>query len=195
MSSPSPDHPGSPPGSRIGPAILGVALGVGAVLISLVATRSAFFDLDRYQVPKELVLHSTALIGLAVLLPRWRRIRVTPADLLLLLALLWTWASTLLATNPWIAGRAAGIATSAFVVYLMGRRITGTPAARFAIAGMVVAVAVAALIGAAEAFGFAHPVFAAERVPGGTFGNRNFLAHFVAIGLPLVLVLTTASRR
>ena len=195
MSSTSPDPPGSPPGRRIGPAILGAALGLGAVLISLVATRSAFFDLDRYQVPKELVLHSTALVGLAVLLPGWRRIRFTTVDLLLLLALLWTWAATLLATNPWIAGRAAGIATSAFVVYLMGRRITGTPAARIAIAGMVAAVAVAALIGAAEAFGFDHPVFAAERVPGGTFGNRNFLAHFVAIGLPLVLVLTTASRR
>ncbi len=195
MPSTPPNHPGLPPGSRIGPAILGAALGLGAVLISLVATRSAFFDLDRHQVPKELVLHGTALVGLAVLLPGWRRIRLTPVDLLLLLALLWTWASTLLATNPWIAGRAAGVATSAFVVYLMGKRIAGTPAARIALAGMVAAVAVAALIGAAEAFGLNHPVFATERVPGGTFGNRNFLAHFVAIGLPMVLLMAIAGRR
>ena len=163
--------------------------------MALGAAQSVFFDLDRHQVPKELVLHATALIGLMVMLPGWRRVQLTAIDGLLLLTLAWSWASALLAVNHWIGFRAVSIGTSAFVVYRMGRRIAGTPAARLAMAGLVAAVVIAATVGLAESFGFSHPIFATERVPGGTFGNRNFLAHFVVIGLPLVGLMAVTSRR
>ena len=32
--------------------------------------------------------------------------------------------------------------------------------------------------------------FSLNRSPGGTFGNRNFVAHLAAIGLPVILLVT-----
>ena len=54
-----------------------------------------------------------------------------------------------------------------------------------------------ALTGLIQAYGLVTTDLASlVRAPGGTFGNRNFMAHLVAIGLPLLLLLTlTAERR
>ena len=35
--------------------------------------------------------------------------------------------------------------------------------------------------GLAQAYGVQSPLFALTRLPGGTFGNRNFMAHFAAL--------------
>jgi len=61
-----------------------------------------------------------------------------------------------------------------------------------------VAFAVAAVIGATtgllQAYGVELLMMAATRAPGGTFGNRNFMAHLVAIALPAVLLMTVETR-
>ena len=46
------------------------------------------------------------------------------------------------------------------------------------------ALVVAALTGLAQAYGFDSSLLADSRAPGGTLGNRNFLAHLMAIGAP-----------
>src|SRR5262249_56191534 len=52
-----------------------------------------------------------------------------------------------------------------------------------------------ALTGLAQAYGLVTTNLASmSRAPGGTFGNRNFMAHLVAIGLPVLLYLALEAR-
>jgi hypothetical protein len=45
-------------------------------------------------------------------------------------------------------------------------------------------VVLGALTGLIQAYGLLTTDLASPRAPGGTFGNRNFMAHLVALGLP-----------
>ena len=80
---------------------------IGAVAIVLAASLHVAFDLDRFLVPKELVLHVTAIVaGLATLRsPR----RGSSIDLLLVIYLALTALSLLVAQNRWLGLRALAI--------------------------------------------------------------------------------------
>jgi hypothetical protein len=108
-----PSHPAAPPSSptRRG-VVLAVLLGLGALGVVLALQVSDLFELDRHALPKELALHLTALLCLAVLLPRWERIQLGVVDLLLVAWVGWSAISALLATNHWLALRAWGISFS-----------------------------------------------------------------------------------
>src|SRR5205085_6026495 len=84
---------------------------LGALAIVLVATTQRIFDLDRFFVPKELVLHVTAALSGLLLV---RRIRI---DSLLLGFLGVSLFSSLFATNGWLAGRAVAITASGIVLF------------------------------------------------------------------------------
>ena len=60
--------------------------------------------------------------------------------------------------------------------------------------GLGVALVAGALTGLAQAYGFDAALLADSRAPGGTFGNRNFLAHLMAIGGPVLLLLLLEAR-
>src|SRR5262249_33435298 len=47
----------------------------------------------------------------------------------------------------------------------------------------------------AQAYGVRSEYFSLNRAPGGTFGNRNFVAHLCAIGIPVVAYVTVTARR
>ena len=47
----------------------------------------------------------------------------------------------------------------------------------------------------AQAYGVDTEYFSTNRAPGGTFGNRNFVAHVAAIGLPAIVWCTVTARR
>jgi O-antigen ligase len=51
------------------------------------------------------------------------------------------------------------------------------------------------MTGLAQAYGLESPLFATTRVPGGTFGNRNFMAHFSGLTLPVLMLLVVRTRR
>lgn len=195
MASPAPSvPPGTGPDAAPGGGAA-LLLGIALIGVVLAAAPSVFFDLDRHQVPKELMLHLAALGALWWLGPRRGEVRLGVAPLLLLATLGWTWASALLATNHWIAFRAVAVVTSGWLVFRLAAGLRSSRWVTPLLWTAVAAVGLAAGIGVAEAYGFAHPVFSSERVPGGTFGNRNFLAHFSAIGLPVVLVTTLRDGR
>src|SRR5437764_1430588 len=61
-----------------------------------------------------------------------------------------------------------------------------------ALAAAVVAVAVTALL---QTYGLETTLFSENRSPGGTLGNRNFVAHAAAFGLPLVLLAALGAQR
>ncbi len=189
----APSTPHVPAEFRVlGAALVLTAGGLGVVLAG---TPSPVFDLERYTVPKALALHLTALAALALLLPRWRTLRLGMVDLLLAAALAWSAVSALFAVNRWLALHALGLSASALAVYALARSIAGRPAAALALTGIGLAATVAAATGLAQAYVGEWTLFASERTPGGTFGNRNFLAHFTVIALPLLGLLTVRARR
>ena len=168
-------------------------LGVVGVVVAVLPFK--VFELDRYFVPKELVLHVVALGAVVLLLARMRSMTVDTADMLLALFLMWSVASVLFATNYWLAQRALGVSVSSAVIFWAARRLGAEGLYRSILVAAAAATVCAAVIALAQAYGFETEYFSLNRAPGGTFGNRNFVAHFCAIGLPTLVYSTLTARR
>ena len=169
-------------------------LQLGLIAVVLVAIPYKVFELDRYFVPKELVLHAVAL-GLAVLiLARARSMTIDAADALLALFLIWSALSALFASSWWLAQRALSLSISSAIVFWSARRLADEGGYRAILSGAALATGLSAIIGLAQAYGFETEYFSLNRAPGGTFGNRNFVAHFCVIGLPAVVFVTVTAR-
>src|SRR5436190_7576349 len=151
---------------------------IGAIAVVLVASPRAIFDLDRFLVPKELVLHLTAAIAGLLTLRRMR------PDWLLTVFLLLSAMSAVLATNKWLGFRGLAISASGVVLFWAARTLDERPL----INGLAIAVVIAALTSLLQAYGVESLYFASTRIPGGTLGNRNFVAHIAAFGLPLCML-------
>jgi O-Antigen ligase len=171
------------PGSA-GARILSLLLGLGALGVVLAGVPSELFDLDRHSVPKELVVHCVALLALPFVLSGLRRVEAGVTAALIAVFTAWSALSFLFAVNHWIAFRAFGLSYAGLILFLAARRVRKDVGAAPLVTALGVAAAIAALIGAAQAWGLDLPWLAQERAPGGTFGNRNFLAHLIAIALP-----------
>lgn len=171
-------------------------LGLGLVAAVVVALPVAPTDLDRHQFPKETVLH-LAVLSAAVLAGRGildtlpRGIRILVGGIVA-----WSCLGIAVALNPWLAIRAIGLtatgalafATAHFLSRHGQRRVLLTLAALAALLGVAGALA--------QAWGVDHRAFADLRAPGGTLGNRNFVAHLAAMALPLAVIgLLAATRR
>src|SRR5687768_3247964 len=87
---------------------------LGAIAVVLAASPREVFDLDRFLVPKELVLHATALLAGLLL---FRRIRFTRVDWFLLAYLLLSSVSVVFATNPWMGMRAVALSASGVMLF------------------------------------------------------------------------------
>ena len=177
--------------ARIGSGLLALA-GLAVVLVSV---RSPLFDLDRHSVPKELVMHVTALLALPWLIRERRAFRAGIVEALLGAFVAWSAVSVVFATNHWIAVRAFGLSWSAYLVFLFARRVAAEDAGSLALRGLALAAIAGAAIGLAQAWGANLAWITADRPPGGTFGNRNFLAHFTAISAPVLVLLAVRARR
>ena len=168
----------------------------GAIAVVLAAAPYKAFDLDRFFVPKELVLHATALAATLFCLIRARRLGLGRVDQLLALFLVVGVLSALFATNWWLAGRAVAVSLSGAACFWTARVVSRAGLSR----PLVAALALAGIIGAGtallQAYGVRTEYVSLNRAPGGTFGNRNFMAHLCVITMPaLVLVATTAATR
>jgi O-antigen ligase len=172
-----------------------VAVGVGAMACVLYVVPYRSFDLDRFFAPKEVALHLAALVaGVAVLISA-RRLALSRADLALVAWLLLSAISALFATNHWLAFRALTITVSGAAIFWSARRLT-TVGLRPALTRILaLAVVVGAITALAQAYGVKMEFAALNRAPGGMFGNRNFMAHLTAAGLPLLLWCIASSRK
>src|SRR5690242_9120322 len=97
---------------------------LGTIAIVLASLPYKPFDLDRYFVPKELVLHACALLAaLLYLLGREGdgRLRVTRVDVLLLGFLALSAVSAAMAPNLWLAERAIAISLSGVTLFWVAR--------------------------------------------------------------------------
>jgi O-antigen ligase len=162
-------------------------LQAGAIAVVIAAAPYKTFDLDRFFVPKELVLSITALIVTLLCLARARRISLARTDQLLALWLLLGVVSALFATNWWLAERAVAISLAGAACFWCARTLARAGHSR----ALVAALALAGIVGAAtsllQAYGVKTEFFSLNRAPGGTFGNRNFMAHLCVITLPALL--------
>lgn len=187
MSSPA------PPTRRA--TVLAALLWGGAIGVVLAVMDSPIFDLDRHAVPKELALHLTALLGLAALCPGRRRLEAGVVETLLGGYVAWSAVSALAATNHWLALRTWGVSFAGLVVFVMARAARREGRGRLVLAGLAAAATAGALTGVLQAYGVDWGLLRGERAPGGTLGNRNFLAHLATIALPVAGVLGLEARR
>jgi O-antigen ligase len=167
----------------------------GAVGVVLAALPYPVFELDRYTFPKELVLLATALAAALVCLASARRLTVFMVDALLGGYLVVSAVSTLGAGNGWLAFRALGVSLAGAGLFWCARTVSRAGGSGVLLAGLAAAVVLGAFTGLGQAYGLVNTSLASlSRAPGGTFGNRNFMAHLVAIGFPLLLALTFEAR-
>jgi O-antigen ligase len=178
-------------------------IGFGGVATVLAALPYKVFDLDRYAIPKELTLHLTAtLAAVAALVALGRSARggsgpvvpLTRADTLLTGFLLFSAASALLSQNGWLAARGLAISASGIVLFWVAHALARAGWARSVLALMAAAITVAAATSLLQAYGVETELFSLNRSPGGTLGNRNFVAHLAAIGIPLLIIIILRAR-
>jgi O-antigen ligase len=171
-------------------------LQVGALLVVLAALPFHRFQLDRYTFIKELVLLATALAAGLLCLAAARRLSVLVVDALLLGYLALSLLSTLFATNGWLAARALGVSLAGVALFWSARAIARAGHGFPLLVALAAAVVLGAATGLVQAYGLvATDLASGVRAPGGTFGNRNFMAHLVSLGLPLLVLVTVQARR
>jgi hypothetical protein len=175
--------------------IAAVLVQVAGFAVVLAALPYPMFELDRYTLPKELVLSTAALAASLVCLSSARRLTLFMVDALLAGFLALSVVSALLATNGWLAFRAVGVSLAGVALFWCGRMVARAGGREALLVGLAAAVVLGAVTGLAQAYGLVATNLASlSRAPGGTFGNRNFMAHLVAIGLPVLLYLALEAR-
>lgn len=168
---------------------------LGAIAVVLAASKYTMFDLDRFFVPKELVLHLTALLAGLLALRALRRVAFDRLDLLLALYIVISALSAVFATNGWNATRAVAISASGIALFWIARGLGATGFARPVLRAIALAIVVAAVTALLQTYGLRLDVFSLNRAPGGTLGNRNFVSHAAAFGFPVVLLVALLARR
>ena len=168
---------------------------LGTIAVVLAASLHRTFDLDRFLVPKELALHATAALAGLLALPSIRRSHFARVDLLLLAFLGISIVAALFAQNPWLAFRAVAVTASSLLLFWTTRALREAGLARPLLSSLAFAIVLAAATSLAQAYGLWIDLFSINRVPGGTLGNRNFVAHLAAFGLPVVLLAALHARR
>jgi hypothetical protein len=170
-------------------------LGAGLLLAVLVALPAAPTDLDRHQLPKETVVHLVTWFAVLLVRP-WPPHHLRPAARYALAGLLViSIVSALLANNGWLALRAVSLMITGAAALVTARQIAAAGAGAVLLAWCGVAGVVGAGTGLLQAYGVESALFATTRVPGGTFGNRNFMAHFAGLTLPIIALGALAARR
>jgi O-antigen ligase len=187
--------PPSPIPRQFGDMAMVGALALGVIAVALIALPYKLFELDRYFVPKELVLNLVAVCGAVWLFAGRRTLRIDAADAFIGVFVAWSILSSLFADNLWLAQRALGVSLSSAVIFWTSRRLGAGGWYRPLLAAAALATVTAAALSLAQAYGFASNYFSLNRAPGGTFGNRNFVAHFAAIGLPALIYMTVTARQ
>lgn len=167
----------------------------GAIAVVLVVTTLNAFELDRFFVPKELALHVTAIFATVLAFRAVSRIAITRVDLFLAIYLLLGAASSALATNRFLALRNIAISASGIAIFWTARALRERGLGRPLINGLALAVVLTAITCLLQTYGLETVFFSENRVPGGTLGNRNFIAHAGAFGFPVVLLAALYARR
>src|SRR3982751_6931599 len=108
--------------------IIRLTIQAGVILAVVIALPYKLFELDRYFVPKDLVLPVAAAIIAIALFAARRALSFDRVDGLLAMFLLWSLGASLFATNHWLAQRALAVSLSGAIVF-WGARAVGAAGA------------------------------------------------------------------
>ena len=167
-----------------------ILLVAGALMAVLASTPYAMFDLARFLAPKELVLNSVAAVAALLCLRRAKEFKPDAVDLLLAAYLSLSLLSALMARDLWLSSSALAVSLSGAAVFWAARASAGNGGRNAIVAGVAAAAVAGAAASLLQAYGVSSDFFSQNRIPGGTMGNRNFMAHLSVICLP-ALILTT----
>ena len=170
-------------------------LQIGVVAVVLAAVPYPIFDLERHAVPKELIAELVGFGAALCCLVRSRRLELTLVDVLLGGFLVVSLAAALLAQNHGLAFRALGLTLSGALIFWSARAVSRAGLGTALVTTLAAAVMFGAVTALLQAYGVELAVMAERRAPGGTFGNRNFMAHFMALGAPVLALAGLEARR
>jgi O-antigen ligase len=91
--------------------------------------------------------------------------------------------------------RSVAVTLSALAIFWCARSLSASGFKRPLMAVIVLSTVLGAATSLAQAYGVESDYFTTSRAPGGTFGNRNFVAHIAAIGVPLLVWYAVTARR
>jgi O-antigen ligase len=165
-------------------------LQIGAIAVVVAVSTFHAFELDRFFVAKELALHVFAVLAALFAWRGLRSLEMTRLDWLLAGFLGISALSALFATNRWLGLRGLAVSVSSVLIFWIARTH-----GRAVVGALALAVVVAAITSLLQTYGLDIELFSENRAPGGTLGNRNFIAHVAAFGLPLLLLLTVTAQR
>lgn len=135
--------------------------------------------------PKELVLDIAGLGAAALCLFSTSRIELDSVDLCFAGFLLLSIASACFAAvDQWEAMRAFAMSAAGFAVYWCARYLSGRGFRQRLIEAVALATVIVAIGVLFDAIGVTDHLSYAR--PGGTLGNRNWAAHLLALGMPLL---------
>lgn len=169
--------------------------GAGAIAVVLAAAPYRNFDLDRFFAPKELVLHAVTLALVLLGLRRVKALEFDRIDLLLAVYLSLSLVSALFAGDHWLSARALALTLSGAGLFWAARAAAAAGGRSTLLAVAAAAAVLGAAASLAQAYGFTSGLFSLHRVPGGTLGNRNFMAHLAVICAPALILAALKARR
>lgn len=160
----------------------------GLIAVTLAVTLHRAFELDRFLVPKEVALHLCAATAGVFALRAIHRVAFTWIDGVLVAFLGLSAISAALATNPWLGLRATAMTASSILLFWIARALRDGGLDRPLLAAIAFGIVLACVTSLLQAYGVSLDLFAQSRAPGGTLGNRNFVGHAAAFGLPVVIL-------
>lgn len=169
-----------------------VALGVVLASFGVAVSPDALHGFDRHVLPKEALLHVAALVVSWFALGRERQRDAVDVAASGFCAL--TFLSGVLAQNPWIAFRSFALTLSASVVFRAARVLAGAKHTTALCVVLTVGGVSCSLPALLEAFDVIDGWSTVGRAPSGTFGNRNAMAHAVALTLPATVYTVLRAR-
>lgn len=138
--------------------------------------------------PKELVLELAGLAAAALCVYGCSREQIDSVDLPIAAFLVLSAISgTFAATDRWEALRAVGISIGGAAIFWSSRALGSRGEAERLLNSAAVAVTLVALTVVLDALGFGFGLSVIR--PGGTLGHRNSAAHFVVLGIPVLILL------
>jgi O-antigen ligase len=162
-------------------------LQAGGFSVVLASVPYKLFDLDRFFVPKELALNLSMTIAAALCVATARRVSISHVDRLLAAWLGLGILSAVFAQNLWLAERSVALSLGGAACFWCARSLSRAGFSRALVAALALAGVIGALTALLQAYGVRTELFSLNRAPGGTFGNRNFMAHLCVITLPALL--------
>ncbi len=168
-------------------------LSLGIILCVLVIVPARFAGICLCNSPKEIVFELVAVASGAICAVAACEFGLALEDFLLAAFIAWSVISTALApVDRWEAMRATGVSLAGVAAYWSSRTVTDRRSRRLLLDSATLAVGLVAAAVIVDAIG--PGAFLSVGRPGGILGNRNFAAHFLSLGLPLLILQFVEAR-